>query len=82
MFKGYCFIERGGKHCPPVHLKDASEVYSYVSLQKKIFPEVRITDDGDCIVVQAIAGKIVFPPEWVKMEQFQEGGEHNTHQNP
>lgn len=69
MFNGYCFIEKDGEHCPPVELKDANEVYSYVNLQKKIFPEVRITDSGDFCVVQALDGKVVFPPEWVELER-------------
>ena len=71
MFNGYCFMEKDGWHCPPVKLKDADEVYSYVNLQKVIFPEVRICDGGDFIVVQALDGKIVFPPEWVILEKLQ-----------
>lgn len=82
MFKGYCFIEKDGAYCPPVELKDASGVYSYVNLQKRMFPEVRITNNEDFCVVHALDGKVVFPPEWVKMDQFEEGVEPNVKPNP
>ncbi|MGC7872592.1 hypothetical protein ACPUYX_13815 [Desulfosporosinus sp. SYSU MS00001] len=72
MFKGYCFIEKDGQYCPPVDLKDANEVYSYVTLQKKLFPEVRITDESDFCVVHALDGKVVFPLEWVALEKMME----------
>lgn len=65
-FKGYCFIEKNGEHCPPVTLEAVQEVFNYVQLQKRIFPEVRICDEGDFTVVHALDGKITFPPEWVK----------------
>ena len=71
MFQGHCFIEKDGDHCPPVKLKDANEVYSYVNLQKVLFPEVKITDDQDFCVVHALDGKIVFPPDWVILEKLQ-----------
>ncbi|MDQ7094172.1 hypothetical protein REC12_11285 [Desulfosporosinus sp. PR] len=81
MFKGYCFIEKDGAYCPPVELKDANEVFSYVDLQKKLFPEVRITDNGDFCVVHAVNGKIVFPPEWVRLEKLNEGVGANAKTN-
>ncbi|WP_027416489.1 hypothetical protein [Aneurinibacillus terranovensis] len=68
MFSGYCFVEKNGWHCPPVRLNSAEEVWSYVQLQKRIFSEVRITDADDFIVVQALEGKVVFPPEWAQLE--------------
>jgi len=71
MFQGYCFIEKDGEHYPPVELKTVDEVYSYVNLQKIIFPEVRITDDDDFCVVQTLDGKVVFPPEWAELDRLQ-----------
>jgi len=72
VFQGYCFIEKDGEYCPPVTLESVPEVFNYVQLQKRIFPEVRICDEEDFTVVQALDGKITFPPEWV---QAFEGGE-------
>ena len=69
MFYGYCFIEKDGQYCPKVNLSSVDEVFNYVNLQKTLFPEVRITDDGDYCVVHAIDGKVVFPMEWAKMEK-------------
>ncbi len=68
-FFGYCFLKVDGEHCPKVTLNGPQEVWNYVQLQKKIFPEVRITDTGDACVVQAINGKIVFPPQWAEMDE-------------
>lgn len=69
IFMGYCFLEKDGLHTPPVYLDTPEEVWRYVNLQKGLFPEVRITDSGDFCVVQALDGKIVFPPEWVEAEK-------------
>lgn len=68
MFKGYCFPKENEWHTPPVTLDSAEEVWSYLRLQKKLFEEVRIVDDGDFTVAHALHGKIVFPPEWADIE--------------
>lgn len=68
MFYGYCFVEKNGRHTPPVRLSTVEEVWSYVNIQKNLFPEVRIADEDDFTVVHALDGKIVFPPEWARLE--------------
>jgi hypothetical protein len=68
VFYGYCYTEKGGRHTPRVNLETAEDVFRYVNLQKGIFPEVRITDDDDYIVVHALDGKIVYPPEWASFD--------------
>jgi hypothetical protein len=70
MFYGYCFIEKDGWHTPAVKLEQPENVWEYVNLQKHLFPEIRITDEDDFCVVQALDGKIAFPPEWVEMERM------------
>ena len=61
MFKGYCFVEVNGSYCPAVELKDAQAAVAYVNLQKNIFPEVRIVDEDEYIVLHAVDGEIIFP---------------------
>lgn len=73
MFYGYCFFDRGDgnqTHTEAVNLNSPQEVWNYINLQKRIFPEVRITDNEDFCCVQTIDGKITFPPEWVEMEKL------------
>lgn len=60
MFKGYCFMENNGNYCPAVNLRNAKEAWSYVNSQKMLFPEVRIVDEDDYIILHVINGKIVF----------------------
>lgn len=63
VFYGYCF-DNEGKYTPAVTLKGAEQVYSYIMLHKGFYPELRITDSDDSLVVQAKNGRIVYPPEW------------------
>jgi hypothetical protein len=74
VFYGYCFPERDGWHTPSVTLTSPGQVFNYVNLQKRLFDEVRITDSDDFLVVQALGGKVVFPPEWVEIEKKMEEG--------
>lgn len=60
MFLGYCF-NRDGKYGQPVFLDTPQEAFDYVMLQKDRFPEVKVTDLDDYIVLHAKDGKIVFP---------------------
>lgn len=69
MFYGYCFPEVDGWHTPKVELETPQEIWSYLRLQKKIFEEVRITDQDDYTVAHALNGKIVFPPEWKDLDE-------------
>lgn len=71
MFYGYCRIpaEAGGGWWPPVTLNSPEEAIRYANLQKGLFPEVRITDADDFIVIQAKDGKIVYPEELAGKEK-------------
>lgn len=60
MFLGYCF-DKDGRYCPPVSLETVEEVFSYVALQKNLFPEIRITDLDDYVVLHVKNGKIIYP---------------------
>ncbi len=60
MFQGYCFFE-DGSHTQAVTLQTAEEAITYVQLQMKFHREVRVVDDDDCTVLQAVNGSIVFP---------------------
>jgi len=63
-FFGYCFETVNGKYYPCVTLIRVEDVWNYVNLHKHLFPEVRITDEDDYLVVHVLYGKIVFPEEW------------------
>ncbi len=60
MYKGYCFTQ-DGRYYPAVPLASEEAAWKYIDLQMKWHHEVRIVDSQDCIVLQAIRGKIVFP---------------------
>jgi len=60
MFKGYCFFE-DGTYTPAVNLDNEEAAVRYVMLQKNIQYEVRVVDEHDFTVLQAINGKIVYP---------------------
>jgi hypothetical protein len=53
-------MENNGNYCPAVNLRNAKEAWSYVNSQKMLFPEVRIVDEDDYIILHVINGKIVF----------------------
>lgn len=61
MFKSWCFTEINGWHTPSVALKDAEEAFAYCKLQHLLFPEIRITDDGDFIVMHVINHTLKVP---------------------
>lgn len=69
MFYGYCFPKEDEWHTPKLKLDSQEAVWNYLRLQKKIFEEVRITDEDDYIVAHALRGKIVFPPEWADADE-------------
>jgi hypothetical protein len=60
MFKGYCF-DPDGWHTPAVELADEEAAVGYAMLQKGIHHEVRIVDESDFTVLQAIKGEVVYP---------------------
>lgn len=60
-YKGYAFMVKNGEYFPPVTLRNEREVVSWASLHKRFFPEIRVVDEMDYIVLHALDGKIVFP---------------------
>lgn len=61
MFKGYCFEKVDGRHLLPVELKDAEAAWEFVINKKDSFPELRVVDMDDNIVIHTVKGEIVFP---------------------
>ena len=71
VFFGCCWIitdDRGG-WCPRVRLRGAVEAWNYVNLQAHLFPEIRITDTGDFMVIHVIAGELLYPTVKDGLEQ-------------
>ena len=64
MYYGYCYPSNDGFYTPKVSLVNPQEVFHYVMLHKGMMHEIRITDDDDFTVVNAIDGQIIFPEEW------------------
>lgn len=64
-FQGYRFLEKGGRYYAPVRLEGAEQAFAFVKTFMEHYPELRMTDSSDTIVVQALDGKTVFPAEWV-----------------
>lgn len=67
MFKGYCFKKVNGRHLPPEELNNALEAWNFVLTKKESFPEIRVVDMDDNVVIHAVKGEIVFPN--IKEEQ-------------
>ena len=61
MFKGYCFKKVDGRHLPPLELNDAEAAWEFVIRKKDRFPELRVVDMDDNIVIHTVKGKVVFP---------------------
>ena len=61
MYFGYSVTEEG-THMPKVELKTVEEIYNWVWVQAGLFPELKVTDIGDCLVLHIIDGNVVFPP--------------------
>lgn len=59
-FYGYALDERG-YDTPGTPLADIKDVEEYVSLQKEIQHEIRITDMDDCLLLHIVEGQLVFP---------------------
>ena len=64
MYYGYCYPTNDGFYIPKDPLVNPEEVFNYVMLHKNWMYEIRITDDDDFTVVNAIDGQIIFPEEW------------------
>ncbi len=54
MYFGFCFTSINGNYMPPVNLPDAESCLNYCRLQHHLFPEVRITDESDSLVMHVI----------------------------
>lgn len=52
MFYGYCLDPVSQSWTPPVSLPTARDCYQYCVLHHHLFPEVRITDESDFLVLQ------------------------------
>lgn len=70
MLYGTCMQRVNGRPiAPPAPLPDITAAWNYVAVQKRLFPEVRITALDRAVVIQAIEDQIVFPAEWRRFNQ-------------
>jgi hypothetical protein len=60
-FTGYKFIEKGGSYESGIPLNTVEECFDFVFSNIEVYPELRVCDKEDFLVIQALAGKIVFP---------------------
>lgn len=73
-FLGYCFLEVDGNHLPPTKLKGADSILNYALRKSNLFPEIRITDMDDLIVMHVVNGELIHPLEFkVKFAVMKEG---------
>lgn len=68
MFRVVCFNKINRGRLKPVHLSSFRNVWNYVNLQKRLFPEIRIYDNEGFLVVRALEGKVVIPHVWSVIE--------------
>lgn len=61
MFKGYRFKNVNGRYLPPEEFNNALEAWNFVINKKDSFPELRVVDIDDNIVIHTVKGKVVFP---------------------
>lgn len=54
-------MDRQGYHPAGTPLADISDVEEYISLQKDIQHEIRITDTDDCLLLKMVEGELIFP---------------------
>lgn len=62
-FTGYNFLIKGGYHEKGVELNTPEACYQFVFSNMSLYPEIRVCDNNDYIVIHALDGKIVFPFE-------------------
>lgn len=54
---------------PPVPLPTEDAVWDYISQQKRLFPEVRVTDGAGRVVAQAVEEAILLPARWRELDR-------------
>lgn len=65
MLYGTCMAKVNGRPVsPPIPLPDIRAAWNYVAVQKRLFPEVRITAPNRAVVIRAIEEEIVHPADW------------------
>jgi hypothetical protein len=69
MFLGYCF-NADGYYYPTVHLDTAEDAWAYCILQHLFFPEIRITDMGDNIVLHVVNHIAKVPQQDGSMKEY------------
>lgn len=69
MFKGYCFF-KDGRYTQGVPLRTKEEAVNYARLQSSLHHEVRIVNQEDCIVIQIIEGKLIFPVTGINIAEL------------
>lgn len=60
VYYGYS-LDEGGYHTAGTPLANLSDVEEYISLQKDIQYEIRITDTDDCLLLKMVEGELIFP---------------------
>lgn len=60
VYFGYS-LDETGHHAIGTPLGNICDVEEYVSLQKNIQHEIRITDTDDCLLLKMVEGELVFP---------------------
>jgi hypothetical protein len=65
MLYGTCMAKVNGRPVsPPIPLLDIRAAWNYVAVQKRLFPEVRVTAPDLTTVIWAIEEEIVHPADW------------------
>lgn len=60
VYFGYS-LDEAGHHTIGTPLGDICDVEEYISLQKDIQHEIRITDTDDCLLLKMVEGELIFP---------------------
>lgn len=69
MLYGSCMQRVNGRPVsPPVPLRSFNAAWRFILVQKRLYPEVLITDSSRAIVAQALEDQIVYPPTWRHLE--------------
>lgn len=59
-FYGYV-LDKTGYHSQATPLADIRDVEEYITLQKEIQHEIRITDTDDCLLLKIQEGQLIYP---------------------
>ncbi len=60
-FTGYLFSEINGRHTDGVNLNSPLACYDFVIKNLAQYPEIRVCDSDDFLIMHALEGDIVFP---------------------